>query len=91
MAIQNQFQIMLIEPSKVSRGHHNLTRKEWLDKAHLFCARGSQLPQTKLTEEQVKEIRENRKGKIARELADQFHVHIRTIEKIRAFQTWKHI
>jgi hypothetical protein len=56
--------------------------------AKVTCKRGSDLPQTKLTIEQVQKIRENRKGKTARALAEEFGVHFRTIEKIRAGETW---
>ena len=43
----------------------------------------------KLTESQVKEIRENRYGMTARELGQAYGVHHRTIEKVRRYETWR--
>lgn len=46
-------------------------------------------PNAKLKPEQVSSIRQNRYGRTARQLADEYGVHFRTIEKIRAFETWR--
>ncbi|MOA57980.1 hypothetical protein D3C78_1822740 [compost metagenome] len=48
-------------------------------------------PNAKLNLEKVRRIRQNRHGKTARQLADEHGVHFRTIEKIRAFQTWSSV
>jgi DNA-binding CsgD family transcriptional regulator len=45
----------------------------------------------KLNEAQVEQIRVNRYGKTAKQLAEQHGVHYRTIEKIRAYETWAHV
>ncbi len=64
--------------------------------------RGDQLPHSKLNEKLVKRIREEREEAIkqrdqlnkkihARELAKEYNVHIRTIEKVLAGYSWTHI
>ena len=45
----------------------------------------------KLTVEQVSYIRANPHGKPAWRLAEQFQVHVRTIENIRSFRTWVNV
>lgn len=45
--------------------------------------------QCKLTKEQAKHIRENPDRLTAAKLAEQFNVHVKTIESIRSFRTWK--
>ncbi len=42
----------------------------------------------KLTEDNVRAIRLNRTGRTAKQLAEQYGVHYRTIEKVRAYETW---
>jgi DNA-binding NarL/FixJ family response regulator len=63
--------------------------QQWGAKAN--AKRGPELPQTKLTPDQVRLIRINRNGKTAAQLAADFGVHHRTIEKIRSRETWSHI
>ena len=70
------------------RGHH-LPREQYILRADEYCKRGHDLPQTKLTTEQVKEAREY--NKTAKQLAAEFGCHYRTIEKIRAYETWRHV
>lgn len=60
--------------------------RQWGARAHAI--RGEALPQARLTREKVAAIRENRRGKTARQLAEEFGVHFRTIEKVRAYETW---
>jgi predicted signal transduction protein with EAL and GGDEF domain len=62
---------------------------QWGAKA--AAKRGNDLPHAKLTPEKVLQIRANNKGKTAAQLADEFGVHFRTIEKIRSRETWSHI
>lgn len=45
----------------------------------------------KLTEDSVRSIRENRNGRTAKQLASDHGVHFRTIEKINAYETWRHL
>lgn len=58
--------------------------------ARATAKRGNQLPHARLTPEAVREIRENRQGLTAAQLAAQYGVHHRTIEKVRAYETWSH-
>lgn len=58
----------------------------------LYCARGTQLPQAKLTEEQVKAIRvRNRMGVPRHRLAAEYGVHLRTIDKACTYESWVHV
>lgn len=59
--------------------------------AKAIALRGNALPHAKLTAEKVRHIRENRQGKTARQLAEELGVHFRTVEKVRAYETWGHI
>lgn len=45
-------------------------------------------PQAKLTPDRVRNIRLNKFGKTAKQLAEEHDVHFRTIEKVRAYLTW---
>ena len=56
-----------------------------------MAVRGSDLPHAKLTEQCVIAIRQNVSGKTAKQLAEEFGVHYRTIEKVRSYETWSHI
>jgi len=79
-----------------------MKRDEYLSRTREFCRRGTDLPQSKLTDDDVRKIRELHKYKIDEikrlndslsmsAIADKFDVHVRTIEKIVSFQTWKHV
>ena len=58
--------------------------------AKLTAKRGSELPHAKLDLVKVKAIRLNKHGKTAKQLALEFGVHYRTIEKVRAWEIWVH-
>ncbi len=79
-----------------------MTRDEYLIRQHEFQPRGAQLPQTKLTEMDIVAIRsaavqrENLRQYIRdnlsnEALATKFGVHVRTIEKALAFDSWRHV
>ncbi len=81
---------------------HGLHRDEWEQRRTEFCARGQDLPQSKLIDLDVIAIRSAKKQREAllkhiREnlsnaaLARQFGVHERTIEKAVARETWNHL
>lgn len=53
--------------------------------------RGTQLKQSRLDDDAVRYVRKNPSGLTAKELAQRFSVHYRTIEKVRAFETWIHV
>lgn len=79
-----------------------MTREEYYQRRFEFCRRGNDLPQTKLTAEDVKMIRELhafKQDEIKRlnktlsieGLAEKFDVSPGTVDKILRYQTWKHI
>lgn len=81
---------------------HGLHRDEWEQRRTEFCARGQDLPQSKLLDLDVIAIRSAKKQREAllkhiREnlsnaaLARQFGVNERTIEKAVARETWNHL
>jgi hypothetical protein len=68
-----------------------MNRAEYISTAILIAPRGLDLPQSKLTPDLVREIRINRHGLTARSQSDKYGVHIRTIEQVRLYKTWRHI
>lgn len=68
-----------------------MDREEYIQRAFEFAARGERIGVSKLTEDNVRYIRRNPEGKTARQLALDFGVHYRTIEKVRQFETWTHV
>ena len=69
-----------------------MTRFEYqLWGALAMASRGNDLPHARLDPSKVQEIRANVRGMTARQLADLYGVHYRTIEKIRARETWAHV
>ena len=70
---------------------HNIDRETWRENAYLYCARGNALPHAKATPEIVRKIRANREGWPRRKWAETTGLHVRTVEKIAAFETWRHI
>ena len=68
-----------------------MNRTEYLQTALFTARRGLDLPQSRLTPDLVREIRINRHGLTARDQAQKYGVHHRTIEKVRYFETWRHV
>ena len=68
-----------------------MNRSEYVQTAVFTARRGLDLPQSKLTPDLVREIRINKQGLTARDQAEKYGVHHRTIEKVRYFETWRHI
>ena len=68
-----------------------MTRSEYLSTLKINASRGSDLPQSKLNPELVREIRTNRLGMTAKAQAEKYGVHYRTIEKVRHFASWRHV
>lgn len=54
-------------------------------------AKGTSLPKARLDEAKVKAIRENRHGWPAWKWAELYNVHIRTIDKVRNYGSWRHV
>jgi hypothetical protein len=59
--------------------------------ARAIAKRGTALPHARLDEDAVRAIRANVEGLTARQLAERFGVHFRTIEKVRACESWGHV
>ena len=59
--------------------------------AKRLAKRGTDLPHARLSPDDVRAIRRNVFGKTGKQLAAEFHVHHRTIEKVRSYETWIHI
>ena len=79
-----------------------LERGEYLSRAREFCLRGEDLPHSKLSENDVYEIRsmikqKEKMRKYIKEnlsndaISQKFNVHIRTIEKISNYSSWAHL
>lgn len=69
-----------------------MTRFEYTQfRAKADAKRGVELPHARLTERDVIAIRRNVRGQTAKQLAESFGVHFRTIEKVRAYETWAHV
>ena len=79
-----------------------MNRDDYLMRAHEFTPRGVDLPQSKLTEVQIQEIREAQqkredlrlhiKEHLSNEaMALKFGVHVRTIEKAVSYGSWRHV
>lgn len=73
----------------VRGSRHGIAREQWLRSAYLYCARGNDLPHARATPELVRRIRENRYGWPRRKWAEVTGLHIRTIDKIATFETWR--
>jgi hypothetical protein len=79
-----------------------MTREEYLMNPSAYCKRGFDLPQTKLPPLAVVAIREaaRKRDQLRAEinqkysnaaLAKQWGVHVRTIEKVLAYETARHV
>jgi transcriptional regulator GlxA family with amidase domain len=79
-----------------------MNRDDYLMRAHEFTPRGVDLPQSKLTEAQVQEIREAKEKRddlrkhikenlSVEAMAVKFGVHPRTIEKAEHYGSWRHV
>lgn len=68
-----------------------MTRSEWQSRAREFCRRGNELPQAKLTPVAVRMIRANRHGWTAQRWAEHFGVHVRTVNKVQTYDSWRHV
>lgn len=79
-----------------------MNRDDYLIRAYEFAPRGASLPQSKLTDAQVIEIRAARAKRLdllahIREnlsneaLAQRMGVHVRTVEKVLNGGTWAHL
>lgn len=70
---------------------HGLNRAEYQVRAHEYACRGRELPQSKLNDDIVRIIRENKDGLTASQWAEYLGVHRRTIDGVRSYRTWRHV
>lgn len=84
------------------RRENIISRDEYLKTAREFAKRGQELPQSKLMDIEVIEIRsmikqrENLRKYLKEHLsndaiAKKFDIHCRTVEKISTYETWSHL
>lgn len=80
------------QSGKVSRGKHNITRRDYLCNTLQYAKRGNDLPHAKVNPDIVRKIRiAAEAGATSKSLAAEYGVHYRTIEKIRSYETWRHV
>lgn len=79
-----------------------MTRDEYLIRQHEFQPRGQDLPYAKLTDSDIFSIRSAaaQRDKLRQyirdnlsndALAGKFGVHVRTVEKVLAYESWRHV
>ena len=68
-----------------------MERSEYLTRAREFASRGESRHNAKMDKDKVNMVRDNPRGMTAKQLAEEFGVHYRTIEKIRSYETWTHV
>lgn len=69
-----------------------MTRHEYaLWGAKAIAKRGQELPHSKLCPDHVRQIRDNPRGLTAKQHAAELGIHYRTVEKVRAYETWGHV
>lgn len=71
---------------------HNLSRQNYLLMPYKWAKRGTELKHAKLNDDIVRKIRiEAKHRRTAKSQAAEYGVHIRTIEKIRRYESWTHV
>ena len=73
------------------RRKHGLPRDEYLARNREFCKHGTDLPQSKLDADMVRQIRADAGTHSQRQLAKRYQVHQTTIHKILTYTTWVHV
>lgn len=68
-----------------------MTRAEYLSRAREYASRGEARPNAVMNADKVRAIRQNADALTARQLAEKYGCHYRTIEKIRHYETWAHV
>jgi hypothetical protein len=71
---------------------HNIDRHAYLSESMKYAKRGNDLPHAKVNPEIVRKIRiQAEQGITAKYQASEYGVHIRTIEAIRSYKTWRSV
>lgn len=73
------------------RAAATMTRAEYIANAHLYARAGNDLPHAKLDADTVRYIRRNPAGMTAKQLAAELGIHYRIVEKVRHYETWRHV
>lgn len=75
-----------------------MNRFEYEQRSREIAVRGERLPQSKLTDEMVKQIREGHQQArehyaqwTAKGIAKRLGLHYRTVEKVLSYETWRHV
>ena len=75
----------------MGRGAKFCDRDEYLSCPYLYAPRGNDLPHAKATPDLVRAIRANVYGWPRRKWAEATGLHLRTIDKIATFETWRQV
>jgi len=71
---------------------HNISREDYLCDPRKYAKSGNQLPHAKLNQSIVRKIRiQAEHGITAKSQSSEYGVHIRTIEAIRSYKTWRNV
>lgn len=71
---------------------HNISRSDYLCDPRKYSKSGNDLPHAKANPDMVRKIRiEQGRGVTAKCQASEYGLHIRTIEAIRSYKTWRHV
>lgn len=93
---------MVVGRMKATRPDHRLERGEYLSRSREFALRGQDLPQAKLLDLDVIEIRSMKRQResLLKHIRDnlsneaickRYGIHPRTLEKIMSRETWSHL
>ena len=80
-----------LDPVRLDLELVGVNRDEYLLAPVLYAKRGADLPHSKLDEGTVRAIRDNKLGMTAKQWANKLGLHYRTIEKVRYFESWRHV
>ncbi len=70
---------------------HGISRREYEVRIHEFTRRGSSLPQSRLNEDLVRQLRDTRYVIPAHVWAERLGVSKSAVERARSGQTWRHV
>lgn len=68
-----------------------IERAEYLSRPKEFARRGLGIHTARLDEQAVRDIRSRYGPATCKQLAKEYGVHYRTIEKVVSFETWAHV
>jgi hypothetical protein len=68
-----------------------MNRKEYLLRHREFHPKGTDLPNAKLTDDIVREIRINRHGLTDKQQGEKYGVHRQLVYRVRNYLSWAHV